>query len=241
MLLLALEQSSPQGSVALLEAARLLGQLSWPDERRQQSRQLLNHLRLLLEQTAVAVAQIDVIAVGLGPGSYSGLRVALAVAQGLALPDGRRIYGLSSAWALAEDFLMAEPEASAMIIGDARRQHLWARVFKRLPGRRVGALKPWLLPRPEDPTALCTAAWLTPYWARIGALLRAQAAESVRLLEGARVPTAAMVGLSAWRRLQSGLPSETLAPIYLHSAVAKPPASAAAFCPGSQPRGSATK
>ena len=46
-------------------------------------------------------ASFDEFVCGLGPGSFSGIRACLAALQGLALPDGRPVYGIASAAAVA--------------------------------------------------------------------------------------------------------------------------------------------
>ena len=138
MLILAMDQSTERGSVALLREERVLDAMGWMDSRIH-SRQLFDQLSALLERNAVGLPQIDCYAVGLGPGSYTGLRIAVAAVLGFALPDNRRVYGVSSAEALAESSLADLGMSSAMIIGDARRHQLWARVFTLHAGRCAAA------------------------------------------------------------------------------------------------------
>jgi len=113
MIILAIETSSHQGSVALLaDDGTLLFNESCGAGR--------SHSSLLfgvLERALQAVPEgrsIDQIAVGLGPGSYAGVRIAISAATGLALATGVELVGLPSLVALAEGEYVA--------IGDARRE-----------------------------------------------------------------------------------------------------------------------
>jgi len=116
VILLALETSSHEGSVALLSGdAEILFNASC-GAGRSHSSQLFG----ILEQALQAVpdgARIEQIAVGLGPGSYAGVRIAIAAATGLALATGAELIGVSSLAALAEGEYVA--------IGDARRESFY--------------------------------------------------------------------------------------------------------------------
>lgn len=111
MILLAIETSTHQGSVAVLRDGELIFNESCGAGR--------SHSSLLfstLERALAALpggAKPDQIAVGLGPGSYAGVRIAISAATGLALATGAELLGLPSLGALAEGDFVA--------VGDARR------------------------------------------------------------------------------------------------------------------------
>lgn len=111
MILLAIETSTHQGSVAVLQGGRLLFNESCGAGR--------SHSSLLFSTLERALAtlppgeHLDRIAVGLGPGSYAGVRIAISAATGLALATGAELLGLPSIAALAEGEYIA--------LGDARR------------------------------------------------------------------------------------------------------------------------
>ena len=99
MKILALEFSSEQRSVAVVENGATLG------EAREQGRKHTEAFRLIEQALAAAGIereQIECIAVGLGPGSYMGIRIAIAIAQGWQLARGVKTAGASSAEALHE-------------------------------------------------------------------------------------------------------------------------------------------
>ena len=76
----------------------------------------------------------DRFVVGLGPGSFSGIRAALAAVRGLALPGGREVRGLPSPFAYAKD------SGRVAVAGDARRGKFWVVVFDGLRVERGFAL-----------------------------------------------------------------------------------------------------
>jgi tRNA threonylcarbamoyladenosine biosynthesis protein TsaB len=111
MITLALETSTSMGSVALLADGVLL-----LDDRFSADRSHTATLFSVLEKARALAPSIDLIAVGLGPGSYAGVRIAIAAALGLELSTGARLVGIPSVAALE----VSPPDYLA--IGDARRE-----------------------------------------------------------------------------------------------------------------------
>lgn len=98
MTILALEFSSEQRSVALARDGVVLaeaGELGGRDTK------AFGLIEKVLAAAKIAREEIEVIAVGLGPGSYTGIRAAIAVAQGWQLARGVKLLGISSAECLA--------------------------------------------------------------------------------------------------------------------------------------------
>src|SRR5262245_281539 len=81
---LAIETSSAQGSLALLEGPALLEETVFP-EGLVHGRELTVHLESLMARLGLAPRSIQAIAVGVGPGSYTGIRVGVTAAKTLAL------------------------------------------------------------------------------------------------------------------------------------------------------------
>ena len=110
MKVLALDTSTPHGSVALLDDGRVLLDEAFTSDR--------NHgcaLVPLIERARDLAGKFDCIAVGLGPGSYAGIRIAIATAMGLGMAMGAKLVGIPSVatWGCGADHHVA--------IGDARR------------------------------------------------------------------------------------------------------------------------
>jgi tRNA threonylcarbamoyladenosine biosynthesis protein TsaB len=116
---LAIETSTPHGSVAVHAGAALLFSEGFVSERGHSSL-----LFPLLQAALARVPRIEQIAVGLGPGSYAGVRIAIATAMGLELTLGVPLVGLPSVAALAG-------ESRYVAIGDARRETwYWTKVAR---------------------------------------------------------------------------------------------------------------
>jgi tRNA threonylcarbamoyladenosine biosynthesis protein TsaB len=116
---LALETSTPHGSVAVHDGAALLFSEAFVSERGHSSL-----LFPLLQAALARVPRVEQIAVGLGPGSYAGVRIAIATAMGLELTLGVPLVGMPSVAALAG-------ESAYVAIGDARRETwYWTKVAR---------------------------------------------------------------------------------------------------------------
>jgi tRNA threonylcarbamoyladenosine biosynthesis protein TsaB len=131
---LAFELSSSHGSIALVEAGEELFQRGFPNDRKH-SGAFFENVQLCLQRFGA----LGEIVVGLGPGSYAGVRIAIATALGVRTAVGAKLVGLPSICALdveARDYC---------VIGDARRQSFFfARVSN---GRLIEA--PILMSAPE--------------------------------------------------------------------------------------------
>ena len=133
MRVLAFDTSTTVTAVALLDGERVLAEDERPNEERHGD-VLLPRVRELLERTGVALARIELIAVGVGPGSFTGLRIGLATAKGLALATGLPVRGVCSLRALAAG--AAEDPARGARVGelcvavlDAGKGEVFAGVF----------------------------------------------------------------------------------------------------------------
>jgi len=219
MITLAIEQSTSRGSVALLRDETVLAGRAW-EHTWFQNQQLFALLPGLLDESGLTMDAIDTIAVGIGPGSFAGCRVAVSAARAFAIPDGKRVIGLSSGEALAWDLLQETNAETVVVIGDARRQHAWYGCFGR--GEQWPVMtKEWSL-QPVDQLAAVLPAGAViagPDWDRISSVLKHACPESSKLVEENRVPTAATLGLLSGRRVREGAPAGPVSPIYLHPAV----------------------
>ncbi len=95
MLLLALDTSTRQASVALCTESLVLGEYSW-QVGNNHSVELLERIQRLFTECAVTMQALDAIAVATGPGSFNGLRVALTTAKSLAFALGKPLVGIST-------------------------------------------------------------------------------------------------------------------------------------------------
>jgi tRNA threonylcarbamoyladenosine biosynthesis protein TsaB len=113
MLILAFDTASDVATSALVDDGEVLG------ERVSRAQTLLEDVDALLRQGGARPGTIDALAVGIGPGSFTGVRVGLATARGLALALGVPVAGVSTLDALAA----GAPGATPVI--DARRREVF--------------------------------------------------------------------------------------------------------------------
>ncbi|MGA2278752.1 MAG: tRNA (adenosine(37)-N6)-threonylcarbamoyltransferase complex dimerization subunit type 1 TsaB [Verrucomicrobiota bacterium] len=135
MTILALEFSSPQRSVAVVR--RGAGTASFVAsevvETGAGGTRALGMVEDALRVAGLEREQIDVIAVGLGPGSYTGIRVALSLAQGwqLASPDGGvKLLGLSSAECVAAQAQAENISGRVGVVIDAQRNEFYLAAYE---------------------------------------------------------------------------------------------------------------
>ncbi len=108
---------------------------------------LLPMAQSLLAAEAIEWAALERIAVGTGPGGFTGLRVGLATARGLAHSLSCELVGVSSLQALASGALWCaasagEPVEGVLAVIDARRGEVFAAAYEPLPAQDAGRLVP---------------------------------------------------------------------------------------------------
>lgn len=123
-MIIAIDAASTDLSVALAHPdGTLILDDGWTSAQRQ-SAELLPHLLELLGRAGRSLRDTTAVAVGIGPGSFTGLRVALALGKGLALALDRPILGVPS----LHGWLSAYPDAAAALArAGAREAYLLAR------------------------------------------------------------------------------------------------------------------
>lgn len=129
MNVLGFDTATPATAVAVLrdDGALFEAREGAPDGGRPlHSGRLLELSAQLLEQAGLGWPEIGMLAVGAGPGSYTGLRIALATARGLSRAGGAAVFGVSSLRALAEP--VAGRPALALL--DARRGEVFAAAYR---------------------------------------------------------------------------------------------------------------
>ena len=176
-----------------------------------------------LEGSGAGFADLGAFAVGLGPGSFSGVRSALAFLDGLALPSGAEIAGIASsaafAWTLLRD---TAPGSAAFVVGDARRDTLWLARYERAEGEGATLREtdaPAALPAPEALARIAAdsgAAVLSPDAGRLASALADLPAGRLR----GSVPTVTLADAVGALALDPAAPRVVPPlPLYLHPAV----------------------
>ncbi len=124
---LALDTSGPAAAVGLARGGTILGELLLTGDATH-SRRLLLGVDRLLAQCGLRPAELGGLAVAVGPGYFTGLRIGLATAQGLALGLGLPCRGVSSLRLLAQ--AAATWRGVAWAVADARRGLIYAAAFR---------------------------------------------------------------------------------------------------------------
>ena len=215
-MILAFECSTRRGQVALCEGETVLAERTGEDATARHAA-FWPALLALRDETALRWPTLDAIAVGRGPGSFSGLRAAITAARVLAAPDHLPVMAISSGEALAnEDNVEPAPADTRVVAGDARRGSIWYGVFERHHGAMRQAGDWALAPAGDFLHRLPPGAQLISSDAG-----RLAAAIGVPLQSGIReiFPAAATVARLAWRRMQAGIPGDPVEPLYLHPPV----------------------
>jgi tRNA threonylcarbamoyl adenosine modification protein YeaZ len=224
MLILAVEQSSDTGSVAVLNDGKILGEREW-DGLVLRSCGLFACLKELLAALALNLKDISHHVVDIGPGSYSGLRSSLAAVRAFAMAETQAsprreypVYALTSAETLAFEIMQEFPADHVQVVGDARRQQLWTCLYKR-NGNMPSVQSKIQLVSENDFHPAEGAVVVSPDWKRLHARLKSVSTIGARLVEENRVPKAGYLGKLAYQKIQLNISSEPLRPIYLHAAV----------------------
>jgi tRNA threonylcarbamoyladenosine biosynthesis protein TsaB len=123
MTILALEFSSEQRSVALARDSEVLASAVETGDPRVTN--AFGLIEKVLAQAKVARAEIELIAVGLGPGSYTGIRAAIALSQGWQLARPVKLMGVSSVEAMAVRAQAERIFGRVNVVVDAQREEFY--------------------------------------------------------------------------------------------------------------------
>jgi len=140
--LLIVDTSTQAGSLALCRGDEVLGEC-FLNVRRTHSETLLPALQGLLESTGCRMEEIDVLGCIIGPGSFTGVRIAVATVQGLALKLGCAVATANSLETLAHNLPGARYPVCALI--DARKDEVYAAVYEG-PGLNHALIEPCVMP-----------------------------------------------------------------------------------------------
>lgn len=129
-LLLAIDTATACSSVALISGdvhdGELIASLKL-NSKLTHSRRLLTGIDWLLGENSVDFADIDGLAVGLGPGSFTGLRIGMATVKGLATAMDKPLFGVSTLDALA---LCCPGDKPLCVLLDARKKEVYRRWYQ---------------------------------------------------------------------------------------------------------------
>ncbi len=218
-MILAVDQSSHRAGLALVDGNTVCVQKTWMSARRGVD-QLLNCWRALFKEARIDPMRIGLVAIGLGPGNYTGLRTSLAAARLWALPGSVPVLGAGSSLALAlaacEKVSPVDAGLPVMVAGDARRDSVWIVSYPSPVGVASVEQPPVIVSRSQWLRQASAAVWVSAEWQKMGS-----AADIARLpgtvIDGFDgVPPAPLARIAAYRYLRK-LPSPPLIPVYMRN------------------------
>ncbi len=133
MRILGIETSTHSGSVSLIESDKILGEF-FLNLGPTHSEKLLPMIDWLLSEVGIEKKRIDGIAVSVGPGSFTALRIGISTVKGLAFSLGIPVVGVSSLEVLAMNLFTSFVICSII---DARRKEVFAAFFKFSDGHLI--------------------------------------------------------------------------------------------------------
>jgi tRNA threonylcarbamoyl adenosine modification protein YeaZ len=129
MRVLAIDTALEACSAAVLDtAAGLIGRESQPMVRGH-AEALMPLVERVMAEAGLAFSALDRIAVTVGPGSFTGLRVGVAAARGLALASAKPAVGLTTLAAYAAPHVAADDETPLLAVIDARNEQVYMQLF----------------------------------------------------------------------------------------------------------------
>ncbi|OOG68347.1 tRNA (adenosine(37)-N6)-threonylcarbamoyltransferase complex dimerization subunit type 1 TsaB [Sinorhizobium sp. A49] len=130
MIVLAIDTSGSGCSAAIYDSGSdaILGQ-SGANIGRGHAERLMEFVDEALASADRPIGDIDRIAVTIGPGSFTGIRVGVATARGLALALGKPAVGISSLHVLAQEARAAAPGKAVLVAIDAKRDEVYVQAF----------------------------------------------------------------------------------------------------------------
>jgi tRNA threonylcarbamoyladenosine biosynthesis protein TsaB len=128
MKLLSLETSTAIASVAVVKDGAAAAELSGASNNHSDS--LIELVDQALTESKVQLADVDAIVVGAGPGSFTGLRIGMATAKGLAFAAAKPLWAVSSLAALSVRTAKLHPGTLVIALADARRKEVFAGYYR---------------------------------------------------------------------------------------------------------------
>ena len=222
MNILALDTCTESCSAALLYQGQLYEQTEITQ--RGHSDLILGMMDVLFEQAGTSISSINAVAFGRGPGSFTGVRVGVGVAQGIAYARDVPVIPVSSLAALAQsavDTLNVEQVAVAM---DARMSEIYCASYQCEDGL-VHILDQERVCPPEQFIPESDQQWVGvgTGWGEYDAILRDNFTRKLAQVSVEHYPQAASIIKLAQREIEAGrmLPADQALPVYLRNNVAK--------------------
>ncbi|MGH1409391.1 MAG: tRNA (adenosine(37)-N6)-threonylcarbamoyltransferase complex dimerization subunit type 1 TsaB [Aeromonas sp.] len=131
--ILAVDTATEACSAALLVGDKLFSR--WEEAPRDHTRKILPMVQDLLDEAGITLDKLDAIAFGRGPGSFTGVRIGISVAQGLAFGAGVPLIGISTLAAMAQGAYRLDGAQQVLTAIDARMNEVYFGRYELIDGR----------------------------------------------------------------------------------------------------------
>lgn len=227
MRIIGIDSATSCGGIAIIEDNQILASLVL-NVKKTHSERLLKNIDYLMGECGLQIMDMDGVAVSIGPGSFTGIRIGMACAKGLAYSSGKPLMGVSLLEALA--LRNAEPGILVCPVLDARRNEIFGATYKQdedtrkmkemLPGRAEPLVK--FLENIRGKALFCGDGALKFR----DEIEKALGEKAIFALANRNLPSAVEIAILGMERLSSGEKDDItgLAPLYLRAHDAKLPA-----------------
>jgi len=217
MRVLALDTSTEYCSVALLQDGTIIDRCDLVGQKH--SEVLMEMVDSLLRGAGLKLAQLDGVAFGMGPGSFTGVRIACGSTQGMAFGANLPVAGVCTLQALAE----ASCKMRVVAALDARMGELYLAAYEKRDREWITVIEPCLC-KPEDAPMLPGSEWFGTGsgFAVQGDALAGRYAGHLQGVDEAAIPQAAAIAVLGAARfaLGQGVDAAEALPLYLRDKVA---------------------
>lgn len=131
--ILAVDTATEACSAALLVGDTLFSR--WEEAPRDHTRKILPMVQAVLDDAGISLSDLDAIAFGRGPGSFTGVRIGISVAQGLAFGVGVPLIGISTLAAMAQGAYRLDGAEQVLTAIDARMNEVYFGRYELIDGR----------------------------------------------------------------------------------------------------------
>lgn len=225
MRILAVETSTEACSAALYDKGAVLERCQLTAQAH--SRLILSMLESLLQEAGITLKQLDGLAFGCGPGSFTGVRIAAGVIQGIALGADLPVVPVSTLAALAQQVFDEFQEEYAFTALDARMGEIYWAVYQRSPTGLAVLAGEEAVCAADEVRAFGQAAGIGvgSGWRAYPEALSRRLGERLLRIEPHRYPRAGAVALLGAQGFgeQRMVSAERALPVYLRDQVAKKP------------------
>lgn len=176
---------------------------------------LMDYIERAMTQSGIAMADLDRVAVNVGPGSFTGVRIGVSAARGFALALDRPAVGVSAFDALASEVAVSHPGQPVLVLLEAHRGEIYAQAFG---SDGLATTGPMVLAREE---ALALIGQQSPDTVLAGSAATALNETLAASFAVARVEPTACIGTYA-KLAASAEPGEAPKPLYMRGPDVKP-------------------